>query len=45
MTDREILEKYIDLYNTYLQEEEKEEVMEMLYKYKEAYSLRDKIGT
>ena len=45
MSDREILEKYIDLNNTCLQEEEKEEVMDMLYKYKEAFSLRDKIGT
>ena len=32
MSDREILEKYIDLNNTCLQEEEKEEVMDMLYK-------------
>ena len=45
MSDREILEKYIDQSNTYLQEEEKQEVMDMLYKYKEAFSLRDKIGT
>ena len=42
---REILEKYIDLSNTCLQEEEKEEVMDMLYKYKDAFSLRDEIGT
>ena len=26
-------------------EDEKEEVMNMLFKYKEAFSLRDKIGT
>ena len=45
MSDREILEKYIDLNNTCLQEEEKEEVMNMLYKYKEAFSLRDEICT
>ena len=45
MSDREILEKYINLDNTCLQEEEKKEVIDMLYKYKEAYSLRDKIGT
>ena len=45
MSDREILEKYIDLSDTCLQEEEKEEVMNMLYKYKEAFSFRDKIGT
>ena len=45
MSDREILEKYIDLDNTCLQEEEMKEVMNMLYKYKEAFSLRDEIGT
>ena len=45
MSDREILSKYINLYNTCLMEEEKEEVMNMLYKYKEAFSLRDEIGT
>ena len=44
MSDREILEKYIDLNNMCLQEGEKEEVMDMLYKYKEAFSLRDEIG-
>ena len=43
MLDREILEKYIDLDNTFFQEEEKKEVMNMLYKYKEAFSLRDEI--
>ena len=41
----EILEKYINLDNTCLQKEEKKEVMNMLYKYKEAFSLKDKIGT
>ena len=41
MTDREILEKYINLDNTCLTEKEKEEGMDMLYKYKEAFSLRD----
>ena len=40
MTDQEILDKYIDL-----TEKEKKEVMEMVYKYKEAFSLRDEIGT
>ena len=44
MSDREILRKYINLDNTCLTEEEKEEVMDMLYKYKEAFSLRDEIG-
>ena len=45
MSDREILEKYIDLGNTCLHKEEKENVMDMLYKYKDAFSLRDEIGT
>ena len=45
MSDREILGKYINLDNTCLVEEEKKEVMDMLYKYKEAFSLRDEIGT
>ena len=45
MTDREILEKYINLNNLCLNKEEKTEVMDMLYKYREAFSLRDEIGT
>ena len=45
MTDREILEKYINLDNTCLTEKEKKEVMVMLYKYKVVFSLRDEIGT
>ena len=45
MSDREILKKYINLDNTCLMEEEKQKVMNMLYKYKEAFSLRDEIGT
>ena len=46
MSDREILRKYINLDNACLTEKEKEEdIMNMLYKYKEAFSLRDKIGT
>ena len=45
MTDREILEKYINLNNSCLGKEEKIKVMDMLYKYKEAFSLRDEIGT
>ena len=36
---------YINLDNTCLTEEEKREVMDMLYRYKEAFSLRDEIGT
>ena len=45
MTDKEILEEYIDLDKSCLMDKEKEEVMEMLYKYKGAFSLTDKIGT
>ena len=45
MTDREILEKYINLNNSCLDKEEKTKVMDMLFKYREAFSLRDEIGT
>ena len=45
MTDREILEKYVDLKNLCLNKEEKMKLMDMLFKYKEAFSLRDEIGT
>ena len=45
LTHKEILDKYIDLDRSCLMEVEKKEVMEMLYKYKEAFSLRDEIGT
>ena len=38
-------DKYIDLDRSCLMEKEKKEVMDMLYKYKEAFSLRDEIGT
>ena len=45
MTDREILGKYMDLENSCLTKENKKEVMNMLYKYREAFSLRDEKGT
>ena len=45
MSDREILQKYIDLENSCLTDKGRKEVMDMLYKYKEAFSLRDEIGT
>ena len=45
MTDREILEKYIDLEKLCLMDNERKEVMDMLHKYTEAFSLRDEIGT
>ena len=45
MTDKEILDKYIDLDNSCLTELEKAEVRDMIYEYREAFSLRDEIGT
>ena len=45
MSDRKILEKYINLNNSCLGKEAKIKVMDMLYRYKEAFSLRDEIGT
>ena len=45
VTDREILDKYIDLDKSCLTESEKIEVKDMIYKYKDAFSLRDEIGT
>ena len=44
MTDREILDKYIKLDNTCLADTQKMEVRDMLYEYKDAFSLRDEIG-
>ena len=45
MMDREILDTHIDLDWSCLTKEEKKEVMDMLYRYREAFSLRDEIGT
>ena len=45
MTDKEILEKYVVLKNSCLNKEEKVKVMDMLFKYKEGFSLRDEVGT
>ena len=45
MSDREILEIYIDLDKSCLPNAEKNQVMDMLYKYKDVFSLRDEIGT
>ena len=45
MTDEEILDKYINLKDSCLNEKERKQVMEMLYKYKDVFSLRDEIGT
>ena len=44
MTDKEILDKYIDLMDSCLDESENKKVMEMLYEYKDAFSLREEIG-
>ena len=45
MTDKEILDKYINLKDSSLNEQERKQVMEMLYEYKDVFSLRDEIGT
>ena len=45
MSDREILDTYVDLYKSCLSDTENKQAMDMLYKYKEAFSLTDEIGT
>ena len=40
MTDKEILDKYIDLKDSCLEEIERKQVMEMLYEYKDVYFKR-----
>ena len=45
LTDREILKKYINLNNSCLSREEKTKVMDMIFKYREVFGLRDEIGT
>ena len=45
MSDKEILDKYIDLENSCLTKWEKKEVRNLIYEYKDAFSLRDEIGT
>ena len=45
MTDREILDKYINLDNSCLTDREKIKLRDLLYEYKDAFSLRDEIGT
>ena len=44
MTHREILEKYVKLDYSCLTKAEKKEVRELVYKYKDLFSLRDEIG-
>ena len=45
MMDKEILDKYINLKDSCLDEKERKQVMEMLYEYKDVFSLRDEIST
>ena len=44
MIDQEIIEKYIDLSDSDLNSAEKRSLYKVLVKYKDAFSLRDKIG-
>ena len=44
MMDREILDKYVNLDNSCLTKVQKTQVRDLLYKYKDAFNLRDKIG-
>ena len=44
MMDREILDKYVNLDNSCLTKIEETQVRDLLYKYKDAFSLRDEIG-
>ena len=43
ITDREILDKYVNLDNSCLTKIEKDQVRDLLYQYKDAFSLRDEI--
>ena len=44
MTDMEILDKYIDLEGSCLTKWEKQKLRNLIYEYKDAFSLRDEIG-
>ena len=44
MTDREILEKYVDLSDSLLTEKEKKQLYDLLMEHRDAFSLRDEIG-
>ena len=44
MTDREILDKYVNLDNSCLTEVDKAHLRDLLYKYKDMFSLRNEIG-
>ena len=45
MTDKEIMDKYIDLEGSCLTKWEKQKLRSLIYDYKDAFSLRDRIGT
>ena len=44
ITNREILDRYVNLDNSCLTKIEKNQVRDLLYKYKDTFSLRDEIG-
>ena len=44
MTDRECIEKFVDLSDSDITEKEKKNLYKLLYKYRKAFSLRDEIG-
>ena len=44
MTDKEIRDKYINLDDSCLTKQEKQKLRDLIYDYKDAFSLRDKIG-
>ncbi len=45
ITDNEILDKFVNLDKSILNEDKKEEFQKILHKHKKAFSLRDEIGT
>ena len=45
MTDSEILDKYIDLEGSCLTKWEKQKLRNLIYEYKDAFSVRDEMGT
>ena len=44
MSDRQLIEKYVDLSESELTSKEKSEFQDMMFKYRKAFSLRDEIG-
>ena len=45
ISDKEILERYVDLEKSCLSDSEKKQIMDIFYKYKDAFSFRDQIVT